>query len=219
MKLNTINNIIDDIMLQLRKNNITESENLNRKQIELWLIQYRAAFVNAALSSGMKLSSNYYQEFETKMEMSQFVGLGPNMDTKVLKSDLSLPDSPLGLSSFASVSIYDSFGNEIQIMSKKRSKMNRKRRFFVNDRVTAYVDDKNRICIDNNDFIDTIHVRGVFINPALVPGFNYENDFYPVDPSDLPEIKKMIFENEIKLDILPDTKNDGREGTMYGQRR
>ena len=219
MNFNTINNIIDDIMLEMRKNNITESENYNRKQIEMWIIQYRSAFINASIANGIKLSSNYYQEFDVEMESSPFVTLGSNMDVKVLKSTTRLPDAPLGISSFATVSIFDDFGNEIQVMSKKRSKINRKRRNFINDRVTAYIDGDNKICLDNNDFISNLHIRGIFLNPANVPGFNYNKDRYPIEPADLPEIKRHIFENEIKINVIPDTRNDGRETTMYANKR
>ena len=34
---------------------------------------------------------------------------------------------------------------------------------------------------------------------------------YPIEPAELPEIKRLIFTNELKFSIIPDTKNDGRD--------
>jgi hypothetical protein len=45
MKLNTLSNIIDDILLIARNNNISESEHLSRNQIEMWIHQYRAVLI------------------------------------------------------------------------------------------------------------------------------------------------------------------------------
>ena len=44
-KLGALDTIIDDILLELRNNNISESEQINRLQIEQWIIQYRAMLI------------------------------------------------------------------------------------------------------------------------------------------------------------------------------
>lgn len=211
MEYNTIDNIIDDIMLEMRRNNITESESYNRKQIEQWIIQYRAMVVNSTILKGLKLSSNYYQEFNVDLDTVNDIEAGL-ISFVIKKSKDPIPKTCFGASSGKTLSVFDLFGNEIQIMSKKRSKINRKRRHFNSDRITSYIDDRDgKLCIDNNDFISTATVKGVFINPVLVPGFKYSSSMYPIEPSDLPEIKRLIFVNELKFNIIPDTKNDGRD--------
>ena len=52
MEFNSLNNIIDDLLLLLRNNNISESENLSRIQIELWIHQYRALLIKQDLDKG-----------------------------------------------------------------------------------------------------------------------------------------------------------------------
>lgn len=42
MKMFSLRTIIDDILLIVRNNNISESEDLSRAQIASWVIQYRA---------------------------------------------------------------------------------------------------------------------------------------------------------------------------------
>ena len=45
VKLNTLNTIIDDIMLSIRNGRISESENISRIQVEQWIHQYRAMLI------------------------------------------------------------------------------------------------------------------------------------------------------------------------------
>ena len=45
----TLNNYIDDVMLEARNNNIAESEKLSRHQIELWIKSYRALLIKRKL--------------------------------------------------------------------------------------------------------------------------------------------------------------------------
>jgi hypothetical protein len=41
----TLENLIDDILLEARNSNIAESEHLSRHQIELWIKTYRALLI------------------------------------------------------------------------------------------------------------------------------------------------------------------------------
>nr|DAM18663.1 MAG TPA: Structural protein [Caudoviricetes sp.] len=41
----TLNEIIDNILLIARNNNVAESEHLNRAQIEKWVIGYRSMLI------------------------------------------------------------------------------------------------------------------------------------------------------------------------------
>ena len=61
MEFNSLNNIIDDLLLLLRNNNISESENLSRIQIELWIHQYRALLIKQDLDKGRDINPDYLQ--------------------------------------------------------------------------------------------------------------------------------------------------------------
>lgn len=211
MRYNTINNIIDDLLLQMRRNNITESESYNRKQLEIWIVQYRNAFVNKMVAEGFKVPSNYYQSFVADLNQVDDLMVGA-VPIVIKRSNQIIPRTCTGSSGGITLSSFDMFGNEIQIMSKRRSKLNRSRRHFNASRPTAYIDDARRYCIDNAAMIDSVSISGIFIHPSEVPGFDPEKDQFPIEPADLPEIKRLIFTNELKFNIVPDTKNDGRDG-------
>ena len=62
--LNSLNTIIDDILLELRNNNISESENVSRIQIEQWITQYRAMLIKQDIDKGRDLNPDYIQSIE-----------------------------------------------------------------------------------------------------------------------------------------------------------
>ena len=45
MKLFTLRSIVDDILLMIRNNNVSESEDFSRAQIALWVLAYKAAIL------------------------------------------------------------------------------------------------------------------------------------------------------------------------------
>lgn len=200
----TINNIIDDIMLQMRRNNITESESYNRRQIEQWIIQYRALFITTSMLKNLPLSQNYYQSFYINLEQVKINQAGAPSQT-IRRSAESIPESCSGIP----VASYDTYGTEIQVMSEKRARSNHKRRYFIDSRPVAYLDEKRRYCLSDNTFLNSVKISGVFVNPSAVPFYNHAKDVFPIEISDLPEIKRLIFTNELKFNIVPDTKNDG----------
>ena len=61
MTFNSLNTIIDDILLIVRDNNISESENLSRIQIEQWIHQYRAYLIKQDLDKGRDINPEYVQ--------------------------------------------------------------------------------------------------------------------------------------------------------------
>lgn len=48
----TLNQLIDNILLIARNNNIAESEHLSRAQVEKWIIGYRAMLINSRSIKG-----------------------------------------------------------------------------------------------------------------------------------------------------------------------
>lgn len=61
MTFNSLNTIIDDILLIVRDNNISESENLSRVQIEQWIHQYRAYLIKQDLDKGRDIIQSIYK--------------------------------------------------------------------------------------------------------------------------------------------------------------
>ena len=56
MKLNTLDSIIDDILLELRNHNISESEPISRLQVEQWITQYRAVLIKQDIDKGRDIN-------------------------------------------------------------------------------------------------------------------------------------------------------------------
>ena len=210
MKYNTIDTIIDDIMLEMRRNNITESESYSRKQIEQWIIQYRMFILKELSNNKLPISSNYYQRFVIGLKHSSKIANG-NMNYGVLSTENKIPEYVCSDIGDRFISSYDMLGNEIQIMSSKRATANRFRRFAAGSVPVAYIGSDKKYKLENTDNLSMVEIGGVFINPTEVPGFDYTNDMYPIDPSVLPRMKQMIFQGELKFNLIPDTENDGRE--------
>lgn len=55
----TLNNFIDDILLEARNNNIAESEKLSRHQIALWIKSYRAMLIKQKLDKKENLDDMF----------------------------------------------------------------------------------------------------------------------------------------------------------------
>ena len=55
----TLNNYIDDILLEARNNNIAESEKLSKHQIHLWIKSYRAMLIKQKLDKKEKLDDMF----------------------------------------------------------------------------------------------------------------------------------------------------------------
>lgn len=215
MKYNTINTIIDDIMLEMRRNNITESESYSRKQIEQWIIQYRMLILNELSNKKLPISRNYYQRFKISM-IDSINNIGSiSMPAKV--STIKIPEyfsNDIGLSFLSS---YDILGNEIHVMSEKRSDSKRHSRYYnVNIPIASVKSDK-KYYLTNADNISEIMIEGIFIDPTEIEDFDYDNDMYPLDPAILPNLKQLIFKGELKYNLIPDTKNDGKEEFQLGK--
>ena len=59
MKLNTLNTIVDDILLELRNSTIGESEHISRIQIESWVHNYRAYLIRQEIEKGYDINDMY----------------------------------------------------------------------------------------------------------------------------------------------------------------
>ena len=210
MKYNTIDTIIDDIFLEMRRNQITESESYSRKQIEQWVIQYRMFILKELSNSKLPISSNYYQKYVVPVSYGTKNDIN-NPKFGVLTTENKVPDYFCNDLGNTFISSYDMLGNEIQIMSGKRAAANRFRRHANFNMPVAYIASDKKYKLENADNIGLIEIGGIFINPTEVPDFDYDNDMYPMDPSALPRLKQMIFQGELKFNLVPDTENDGRE--------
>ncbi len=201
MKLNTIDSIIDDILLEARNNNIAESESLSRIQIEQWIVQYRSILIKQDVDKNKDINEQYIQKINN---------IGLELKTSpiglvILESKISIPLSIDFNYKYGITSISDLFGNEIQIMSEKRARMQSSRRHSKSD-YTCFIRD-GKVYILGPMEIESINISMVAQNPADVPGFDKDEE-YPVSSNMIPVIKDMIFAKELNRGFGSDKTNN-----------
>ena len=124
----TLNNLIDDVILEARNNNIAESEKLSRRQIELWIKSYRAMLIKQKLDKKEPLDDMFTQtirmlvdKVETDPGHIEYVG------------DKELP-TLLNTKWFTGlINVKDAYGNLIQIGSETKMKFQKYRKYTCKD--------------------------------------------------------------------------------------
>lgn len=202
---NSLNAIIDDILLIYRANELSESENLSRIQIEQWIHQYRALLIKQDIDKGREINPDYLQT------------IGPLHISKVSNctggynyiSDEELPkfiDLHFGS---GLVSVKDMFGNLIQVGTETKAKYQVSRKYTCNDYI-AYLKN-NYLYILGPEHLEYVKVEGILEDPTQAGDcFDRDDTPYPVPANMIPVIKQMIFEKELNImSIMPnDTTNN-----------
>lgn len=214
----TLDTIIDDILLELRNSNIAESEQLSRIQIEQWILQYRTVLIKQDIDKGRDINPDYIQDIENiELQIEDYtIDSIHGSSDKILVTKGRIPKTIDFHFRSGLTYIGDSAGNEIQLMSERRSSVQKFRRYTFYD-YSAFVKGQ-RIYVNGPGDIRTINVRGIFENPASVSGFDVTKDTYPVPMNMIPVIKELIFTKEIKLQVPSDVTNDSSDDTQNAQK-
>lgn len=225
MKLFSLNSLIDDILLIIRNNNISESEDLSRAQIELWIHQYRAKLIKQSVDKGYEIPEQCYQVISPIVLRKEAVN---NVDSINLNDSVpswlffyvstDIP-KPIQFHTFDGiVSVTDLYDDTIQRMSKTRRHYHWFRKYTSQEYTYYYI--PNKIYVQGKDGIRYIKVTGVFEDPTEA-GLNAD-DSYPVAADMIPTIKQMIFDSEIKVmlnrpsDDINDASHSNIKPTING---
>ena len=135
MTFNSLNAIIDDIYNILRDNNVSESENLSRIQVEQWIHQYRAYLIKQDLDKGRDINESYVQtigplhisKVRNCLQMDTIINLMKNYQKFI---DLHFGS---GL-----ILCKDLDGNLIQVGTETKAKYQINRKYTCNDYI-AYL--------------------------------------------------------------------------------
>lgn len=213
VKLNTLNTIIDDIMLSIRNGRISESENISRIQVEQWIHQYRAMLIKQDIDKGRDVNPSYMQELNSiDLVVANYSAAGSEGEgDNILVTATEIPKTIDFHFKSGIVSIMDLAGNEIQLMSEKRSLMQKYRRYTFYS-YSAFIKG-SKIYISGPGDITKINVRGIFEMPSSVSSYSAD-DVYPVPSSMIPAIKELIFSKEFKLQVPTDKTNDSNDDTQ-----
>lgn len=207
----TLNELVDDILLEARNSNIAESEKLSRRQIELWIKTYRAFLIKQDLDKDRTINPLYTQtirmhisKVEEDPEHFEYVG-----DDKLPKL-IDFNYRP------GVVSVKDSHGNLIQIGSETKMKFQKYRKYTCNDYI-AYVKGDEIYVESRNNLIEYIDVEVIAEDPTeTIMCYDPNEDDYPLPGAMWATVKQLIFTRDIPtmIQMPSDTTNDSNDDTQ-----
>ena len=228
MVLNSLNAIIDDILLEIRNSDIAESDSISRIQIEQWIHQYRALLIKQDLDKGRAINQGYVQIINPFIMQS----LGTFADRYEYESVKSIPKTIDLHFRSGLLSIKDQDGDLIQLGTEYKARIQVNRKFTSNDYIAYIKGDKLYAiksivdqCTDEVDHtLDTltsVELAGIFEDPTAVGAINSicydpDNTTYPVPANMIPTIKNLIFTKELLVmqSVPTDTSNNTHDNTQ-----
>jgi len=213
MVLNTLNTLIDDIILEARNSNVSESEPISRTQVEQWIIQYRAFLIKQSVDRGNQVDPSYVQTMYNVTLSDADYGHGYINDGRfVSMTSNSLPRLVnLGIINPV-VQVTSPDGKNVQVSTETRSMYQGSRKYVGKDYVCYRRDGK--LFVSGPNELEYINIACVAENPAdLIANFT-GNEEYPIPANILPTLKELIMTKELNILSVRDDKNDSR---MVGQ--
>ena len=208
-----------DLLNIVRSSNISRSELISPRQIEMWIHAYRAILIKQDLDKNKMPNPDYIQELPALelevVDKSKGSELGSGQ--YLLRTKLAIPKT-IDLnyrSGFMYIGTIDD--REIQFVPESRVRWQKFKKYTFNDNL-AYL--KNgHIYLVYPEPIEFITVRGIFEVPTEVGNFtNLHADFtyanwdtpYPISENMIPALKDMILNRELDITIQAesDTSND-----------
>ncbi len=204
----SLNNIIDDILLIVRNNNLSESEHLSRIQIEMWIAQYRSILIRQDLDKGRDINPMYIQTMPC-VHLDKVDTVAGKIE---YKSNIELPKLIDFHFRTGLVYVKDMYGNLIQLGHETKMKYQRYRKYTCGDYI-AYIKN-NRLYIEGSDNqLEWVEIGIIAENPAdLNECFDPDSE-YPVPAHMIPVIKDMIFSKELNImhQMPSDETNNSRD--------
>lgn len=212
----SLRTLIDDILLIVRNNNISESEDLSRAQIAAWILHYRSL-----LHKEDKERKEAEDGEEESFDDSTSKTVGPlklvyvqSLDNTPLftrRTESTLEDlfeeDPDSI-----VSVFDQEGHVIQPMNRLRRHFHYYRKYTARD--LTYFYDGGYIYIQgisDNFMLENIWVKYL----VSVDSDSDDEDSTTIPGWMIPEIKKRIFNNELAFMIrMP--SDDDNNSTLDG---
>lgn len=211
MDLFSLRTVIDDILLLVRNNNISESEDLSRTQIASWVLQYQSFLAKQQKDKDKEQSND-----DTNDDSFQKT-LGPLEIQDVKEEDescihrkktvLKLPN-PIGDSADNIISVSDVDGCVIQFMNDKRRHYHYFRRYTYLEPTCWYEDGDIFVeCPMNKD------LQYIFVTGNFVPTGEEDEEDVRIPGWMIPQIKQMIIANELRL-MLNRPSDDSNNSTL-----
>lgn len=212
MKIFSLRTVIDDILLIVRNNNISESEDLSRDQIRAWVLAYKAYLTKKQHDNDEQVGDD-----EDDDSLSSTIGplelqIEPSHDeccANVKRTVNKLPDL-LGDSAKDVVSVTDADGCVIQMMSQARKHYHRFRRYTRLEPSCYY--ENGYIYVENAPDLKYIDVTANFIENGT-DDENGDEDQVTIPGWMIPDIKKAVMDNELRF-MLNRPSDDSNNSTL-----
>lgn len=216
MNMFSLRTIIDDILLIVRNNNISESEDLSRAQIASWILAYRAALIKARRDQ----EKNNLEDDETSLNMLLEtkgpieLELEQSKDGTLLfrkKTKTKIPEL-VDKDQSNLFSVHDQIGNPIQFMSEERKFFHRFRKYTKGEFTYNY--ENGYIIIHGSDIahLNYIWIEGLFSDED---SSDINEDDYKIPGWMIPDIKKNILQTELSF-MLQRISDDDNNSTLDG---
>lgn len=202
MVLNSLNALIDDLILTYRDSQTSESENLSRIQVEKWIHHYRALLIKQDLDKGRDINDSYVQNI-CPTHISKIYGC---FGDHAYKSDNKLPkfiDLHFGN---GLVYVKDMHGDLIQVGHETKARYQSSRKYTCKDYIAYLKGDY--LYISGPEHLEFVQVGGILEDPTEAGDcFDYDNQPYPIPSNMIPTLKQMIFANELNIMLQVPTDN------------
>lgn len=216
MKFNTLNTIVDDIMLTYRNSNIGESESLNRAQIEQWVHNYRAFLIKQDIDKGKDVNPEYIQ-YLNNVHLD-VVEVEPGYYKYV--TEMEIPKTINFNYSSGIISIEDMYGNPIQLGTQTKQKYQRYRKYTCQDYIAYFRDDK--IYVEgNSNQLEYINIGIIAEDPTSLIDCFSGDDAYPVPANMVNTIIDLIFDHKLNImsQVTSDVTNDSADDNQNVPKR
>lgn len=214
MKLFTLRSIVDDILLMIRNNNVSESEDFSRAQIALWVLAYKAAILKRKQEKDKEAGKSDEDEDDDIMKTIGPVELvdEESLDDTCLyrkRTKDKLPELS-GSSDCSIISVQDQEGCPIQKMNEKRRHFHFFRKYTFGELAWWYEDEYVYLeGLTDLNRLRYIWISGVFTGADS----NVDEDDVKIPGWMIPDIKQMIIKNELGF-ILQMPSDDDNNSTI-----
>lgn len=220
MKLNTLNTIIDDILLELRNSSVAESEHISRIQIEQWIHNYRAVLIKQDIDKGRDINPMYIQHLRC-VHLDRVENVLGHIE---YRSNIELPKLIDFHFKTGLVYVKDMWGNLLQLGHETKMKYQKYRKYTCADYI-AYLKD-NRVYVENpngDNQLEFVEIGVIAENPAEFTECFDPDEEYPVPAHMVAVIKDMIFSKELNImtRMASDDTNNSVDNTqnLYRQQQ
>lgn len=207
----TLNQLIDDVLLEARNNNIAESEKLSRRQIELWIKAYRAYLLKQKLDKKEPIDELFKQTIRMQLnKIEEDPGHFEYVGDKELPTLLNTKWIT-GL-----ITVKDAYGNLIQIGTETKMKYQKYRKYTCKDYIAYKKGNRVYVQGDANQ-LKYIDVQVIAEDPTESKlCYNPNIDEYPIPMYMWPTVKDLIFEHDLSrlMRQISDVTNDSQDNTQ-----